>query len=461
MLHLSALAGLLLALSPQDKPPPVELHTVQKGGLTPLFELEGSYESIETAECKIRMEAYQGELLIVTVAAQGETIRKGDPILTLERAPIEKQVAVAENDLRGVRAALEKAQADLALGTRSDALALAQSRDGLKDAETNLKLFDEVHGKRMLQQADLSVQHSEEHIADQKEELDQLEKMYKSEELTNATSEIVVRRARRALDRAQVYLEMTRERAKVTKTVNHPQQRRTFAHAVEAALGSLDSLLVAQALANVQRETGAVRAKAAVTQQEEQTAKLKRDIGNFTWDAPFDGHLFHGQFQNGTWTTLKLRPGEKIQPGQTVLTLAGARTRVRANLPEADYFDVVSGQTATVAPVAAPEAKTEGEVGAKSIVAATTGFDLRIDLRDSPTDLLPGMKAKVTIKGKAIREILIIPCGAVKVTGAKGTVTVSKDGKTSSRDVTVGKSDGKMTHIKSGLETGEKVVLPK
>jgi hypothetical protein len=64
------------------------------------------------------------------------------------------------------------------------------------------------------------------------------------------------------------------------------------------------------------------------------------------------------------------------------LRLDGARTCVRAALLEADYFDVVFGQ-------AAPEAKAEGEVG------SMTGFDLWIDLREPPTDLLPGMKAQV------------------------------------------------------------------
>ena len=40
-------------------------------------------------------------------------------------------------------------------------------------------------------------------------------------------------------------------------------------------------------------------------------------------------------------------------------------------------------------------------------------------------------------------------------------VNVSKDGKTAPREVTLGKSDGKNTQIKSGLEPGEKVTIPK
>ena len=44
----------------------------------------------------------------------------------------------------------------------------------------------------------------------------------------------------------------------------------------------------------------------------------------------------------------------------------------------------------------------------------------------------------------------------------KCTLSVcAKDGKTSSREVVIGKSDGKMTQIKSGLEAGEKVAVSK
>src|SRR5688572_2045553 len=91
----AAMALLGLAAAPQEpaKPPAQEppaaeeTHAVQKANLTPVYELDGVYESVEIADFKARLEAYQGELTIVKIAGHGEPVKKGDPILTIDRTP--------------------------------------------------------------------------------------------------------------------------------------------------------------------------------------------------------------------------------------------------------------------------------------------------------------------------------------------------------------------------------------
>ena len=481
MLHL-ALASLLLsgalASTPlgtgQEKAKPAddaeETVAAQKGNLTPVYELDATYEAIESAELKLRLDAYQGDLTVLKVASAGEFVKKGDLLFSLDKATIEKQIAALENDLRVARATHEKQQADLAIGAKGDALALHQAVTAVKDAELSLKSFEEVDGKHMVQQVELSAKFLEDALHDQTEELAQLEKMYKSEELTNATSEIVVRRARRNLERTKTGLEMARLEAANVKNLKYPQQRAGLAHGVDVARNALDGVKAAQALSKVQREAEATKAKAALAQLEEQAAKLKADLAKFSWHAPFDGRVFYGQFQHGAWATGEqvapmLLPGEKVQAGQVLLTVCGPRTRVRADLTEADYFDVAPGLDATVIPASLPDAKSEGTVRAKGAVAATRGagsaYELRIELKEPPHDLLPGMKAKATIKGKELKDVVLVPSQAVAGQAGKVTLSVSKDGKTAPREVTVGRTDGKHTQIRSGLEPGEKVTIPK
>jgi multidrug resistance efflux pump len=462
----------------QDKPVPKEKpgeeaeETVaaRKGSLTPLFELEAVYEAVDSAEFKVKLDAYQGELTILKIVPAGEIVKKGDLLLSIDRATIDKQIAALENDLRVARAAHEKQQADLVIGARTDALTLMQAQTQVKDAEASLKSYEEVDGKHMVQAVELNVKYMEDSLHDQGEELAQLEKMYKSEELTNATSEIVVRRARRNLERTKTSLEMGRIEAANVKNVRFPQQRQNLAHAVEVAKNALDGINASRTLSRIQREAEAQKAKTALAQLEEQAAKLKHDHEGFALHAPFDGRVYYGQFQHGVWATgdqlaPMLVPGEKVQAGQVLLTVCGPRTRARADLAEADYFDVASGLEATVTPAAAPETRTEGTVRSKSPVAAMKGpgasFELRIEFKEPPVDLLPGMKGKATIKGKELKDVVLVPSHAVAAQGGKCTLTVFKDGKSAPRDVTVGKSDGKMTQIKTGLEAGEKVAVPK
>lgn len=474
MLSFPAAALLLLAL--QDKPPaPVpeeEVVAVKKGNLTPVLELEATFAPVETAEFKLRMETYAGEMTLVRAAAQGQAVKKGDPILVLERAPIDRLVAAAEVDLRVARATLEKAEAETRLGEKGDALALLQAETAVRDAESVLRAYDEVEGKHLVRQAELLVKYGEDGIRDQEEELDQLEKMYKTEQLTNATAEIVVRRARRGLERARIQLEMTRGEAKVVKEVKQPQQRQVHAFSVENAKRALEGLKIQQALSKVQREAELAKAKAAAALQEDQLARLRRDLEGFTMRAPFDGRVYYGQLQHGAWATADqvaplLHPGERLQPGQVLLTACGTKTRAVADLPEADYFDVTVDQAATVAPTAMPDRKRAGAVRAKSVAGQTKGnanaFEVAIELQEPFTELLPGMKGKATIQGAELTGVVVVPSKAVSSEGGKHTVKFPPNqfGVSATREVTVGKGDGKMIHVKSGLEAGEKICVPK
>ncbi len=454
----------------EEAPPAEELHTVTKGNLTPRLELDSTFEPGEPAEIRLRLEAYQGDLTIKSIAAHGKAVRKGETILSIDTKPLERIIAAAENDLRVARAALAKARAEADLGARADALALSDAETALKNAEDGLKIFDEVDGKHYLKRIDLTVKNYEDYVSDQQEELDQLEKMYKSEELTNATAEIVVRRARRQLERLRIMLRMVRESASVAREIYFSQQRQTLVSSLEKARQALEAQKVANAQSAVQREAEAVKARAAVEQQEEQLAKLRRDLEKLTARAPLDGRVFYGQFQQGQWATTEqmvqqLRPGEKIQPHQILMTVCGPTASLVADLPESDYLDVHPDQAVTVAPAAFPDDRLQGRVRLKGFVPRPKGpapsFEVNIALKDRKPDILPGMKAKVTVTGDELRDVVLVPSQAVSASGQKHTVTVSKDGKKSQREVTVGKSDGKMTHIKEGLEAGETIVLPK
>src|SRR5207244_4428212 len=112
--------------------------------------------------------------------------------------------------------------------------------------------------------------------------LAQLEKMYKTEELTNATSEIVVRRAKRNIERTKLTLDIGRAEAGNVKNVKYPQQRQLLSHAVESSKNALESLKSAQSLSKVQRDVEAQKSKTALAQLEEQSAKLKHDLENFS-----------------------------------------------------------------------------------------------------------------------------------------------------------------------------------
>src|SRR4051812_39564088 len=52
-----------------------------RGNLTPRIETDGYFEPIDALEVRIRPEAYQGELKIVSAAAHGASVKQGDILL--------------------------------------------------------------------------------------------------------------------------------------------------------------------------------------------------------------------------------------------------------------------------------------------------------------------------------------------------------------------------------------------
>jgi multidrug resistance efflux pump len=468
---MSGIATLILALGMQEPAPaPPASEEVRKGNLVPAFEFEAVIDAAQRFELKLQFEAYSGELVVRSAAAHGAAVRKGDPLLVLEPGALQRQLEVQAGELLLARAQWTKAEAEQALGARADALALAHAERGLADAEGELKLFDDVEGKHLIANADLAVRQNQDVVDDQQEELGQLEKMYKSEELTNATAEIVVRRARRGLERSRVFLEMARAEAAVVRTVRHPQFRQRKSDAVDSSRASLESLKAAQAVSKVQREVEVVRARAAAQTAEESHERLRRDLERLRVAAPFDGRVFHGQFQQGAWSTVEqvspfLRPGERPSAGQVLLTLCGPVDVALADVPEAELADIVPGLAAEIAPASAPERPAAGSVASLSPHSAPRGsgpaFQARIPLAAPRADLLPGMHAKASLKGAELKDVVVVPTKALTRADGKATVEVVKDGKTETREVKAGRSDGKHTHVRSGLEPGERVAVPK
>ena len=138
--------------------------------------------------------------------------------------------------------------------------------------------------------------------------------------------------------------------------------------------------------------------------------------------------------------------------------VASSKYRVDVPLPEAEAFVVEKGMRATVTPTATPWRSFEATCG--QVVGGVKGqegfkFTVPVTLNEADPRLLPGMKASVRIHGGKIENALTVPVGLVK-----GGVVVLKgdDGKVERRNVELGKADGKMIEVRSGLAEGDRVV---
>lgn len=446
--------------SDASKRPSVSVH---RGSLGSAVEAQGYFEPVEPSDIRIRPKVYSGELTIKSIVANGATVKKGDVILEIDPVVIDKQLAAAENDVTAAHANLTKAQADARIGQAQDELAIKMQTEATQRADDEVKWFANVDGPNILLQEEQGLKNVKANVDDQQDELNELKKMYKSDDLTTDTADIVVKRAVRNLENLKIALKIATENADKVKSFIYPARKAGVEEAAKQADRALEALKAAQAQSKVLRETGLVTAIANTKAADEHLADLKADEEKLTVRAPADGVALYGQFTGGAFQNAderNLRPGEKIAAQQAVLTFyTPGKLHVHLELPEARYFEIHPGSKAAVTPVAFADQKLEGTCDHAAGIPVTTQqgpvYNLTISCREADDKLVPGMRANVRIEAPANDVAILVPASAI----ADGHVWLKTEDGIERHEVVVGKSDGKHTQIKQGLNDGDEVLV--
>ena len=104
------------------------------------------------------------------------------------------------------------------------------------EAEEALAYFEEVQLQQNREMAKESLQSAEFRLEYAQEELNQLEKMYEEDNLTEETEEIILKRTRRSVESAKRSLERTRLATKRTLKVTLPRSHDALKSAAKKAV---------------------------------------------------------------------------------------------------------------------------------------------------------------------------------------------------------------------------------
>ena len=164
----------------------------------------------------------------------------------------------------------------------------------------------------------------------------------------------------------------------------------------------------------------------------------------------------------GVVTELLVREGASVAAGMPIVNLADlSRVWVIAAVPEAQGAWLQAGQSAEVTLASAGFAPIKGRVDYlyPALSAETRTTRVRILVQNDRLALRPGMSARVTIQGES-RAALLIPTEALIRSGERTAVILAEDeGQFQPVAVTAGLEQGEQTEIRSGLKTGDRVVI--
>ncbi|MGC8641268.1 MAG: hypothetical protein ACP5XB_15495, partial [Isosphaeraceae bacterium] len=197
---------------------------VEKGPFKVEVELAGVFESTRMAEVSLRPNAWSLPLVVERAVELGAPVKQGDILVELDRTKIDKAIQDAEVDLAQGELALKHAEEELPVLEKLLPIDLAAAERAKAQADEDLTRFLEIERPNSEKQANFMVKSAVESLEYAKEELRQLEKMYRSKDLTEETEEIILRRTRFQVESAEFRLKEAELRRDATLKVDLPRQ---------------------------------------------------------------------------------------------------------------------------------------------------------------------------------------------------------------------------------------------
>lgn len=456
------------AFAADPKPTPAT-HTIARGALKAKVQLDAVFESLDMAPVKLETKAWT-DLTVLEAVPHGARVKKGDTLVKLDTEKLVEQIREQEQDAPAAVIALETAVAELANLDETTPLKLDAARRSHRVANEELAYYESTGRAQREKSSKFNLKSAEQRLEGTKEELNQLEKMYKADDLTEETEEIILKRQKFAVEASQLSLDSTRLLVERDFKTLIPREHETFKATKkdqDFAL-ELSELTLPKTLAKKRLDLD--KLKRDQKKADKKFADLKKDLENMSITAPTDGIVYYGACENGKWTSggvvaKKLMPTGKLSANEVFITIVNPATmQLRAVATEADLANLKTGAKGTAAPVSAPDKKLAVKLEELGFIPQPGGgFEAKLSFeKDSSLRLMPGMNAKVSLGDSGRGELLLAPKDAVFSEGKKQFVYLPKDGvKPEKRAVKTGENDGKMIEILDGLSEGDKILASK
>jgi multidrug efflux pump subunit AcrA (membrane-fusion protein) len=433
-------------------------------------ELSGVFEAQKTAEIVLRPEQWS-ELKVLDAVEHGATVQRGDLLVTLDLENIDRQIADLKTDLQSKQLGLKLAEAQLKTLEAVAPMELAAAERTNREVQDDLDYYLKTERPLNLRSAEYMLKRAEFYKEFAEEELRQLEKMYKADELTEETEEIILKRARFNAELSRFSYELSKiDHERMLGTELPRRDQRLTESAKLASLVWQRARVTLPAELNQQRIL-VEQQRVAEERARQKLEELVADREAMRVTAPIGGVVYYGQATRGKFASADtvaddLVRGGSLSANKVFMTIVQPRpVFVRATLPEKELEYVTAGLKGTVRPAGFSDVRLTGIVERVSPVPISSGsFEARVTVaaEKGSEAIMPGMSCKVDFLGYVKKSALTLPPKAVGTDPLDDTkhyvMVLSKDGKQKKRPVGVGKQTDKAVELLKGLKEGDEVL---
>ena len=370
------------------------------------IELSGVFESVNAHEIVAATDQIKS-LKIEKIVDLGVSVKKGQAIVWFETDSIDKQIVEAESSLELAEVAFKEAELNHGHALSLYKLDVAAAKRTMRIAQQRFDNFERVDRDQELKDVAKELRDAQFSLEYRQEELNQLEQMYKEDELTEESEEIVLKRARRAVESAKH--ELNKETVLSKREIDQEIPRKAEEKKAELDRQILDyekslkSLELAKRKSEIEYETQ----KRKIEKQRAEFKKLRADRQRMVLKSPIDGIVLPGKLTRGKTTGKPPTAvkGATVTDQQVLLTVVDpTRFKVRLDLPEKHLSEISTGRKAEVIPNAFTDVTINATVNQLSKIPFAPGkFDcvLTISMRGVKVNITPLMECKIVFGREA------------------------------------------------------------
>ncbi|MDF1842839.1 MAG: HlyD family efflux transporter periplasmic adaptor subunit [Rubripirellula sp.] len=321
------------------------------------------------------------------ILPHGSTVKKGDPVVWFNTESAEKKLKAAETELRLAKLALEDDEFKHRQFLSAQRLDQEAAARAMKKARQDHDHFVQIDRPRMTRTAKYNIESSIASLENAQEELHQLEQMYKEDDLTEESEEIVLKRAKRAVESAEYRLEGTKIASEQMLKRGIAEQAAQQAESLARAELTHQQTVRDLASARQKREIEMAKARAAFQEQEKKLEELRAERQRAVINSPINGVVLHGKLTRGRISEKAsvLGADSKLTAEQVIATIVDTtKLQVRVDLAETNLSRLQVGQNGSVSVAAVPAFAGSGVVKSVSRVPyAGTKYDCVVALKKS------------------------------------------------------------------------------
>jgi len=407
---------------------------------------------------------------IKQILPHGSRVKAGEVLIEFDTEAIDRRLDDSKRALDSATLSLGQAEVELKGLKESLPLKMDATKRAARNAADDLAYFNTTSRKIKEQRADETLKRYQHALEGEREELRQLEKMYKADDLTEETEEIILKRQHDSVAAAEFALkaeELDHKRALETEIPRESEELNSAAKSTALALAKAESELPRQISL---KEIELASTRISLARQKDDFAKLTADRKLIEpIKASSDGWFYHGAIEDGRWTTGEaiktLTPSGQVAAKKTFATFipASAPLALVAFADEATATSLPADSTGIAIAPGREDLAITAKVGR---IAGAPGTDGRYRIDFSATwpanaSPAPGTTAQVRLISYENPKALAVPAAALHATKDGWSVTLKlADGKTGPLPVRRGRVSGELVEILSGLEPGQVVITP-